>query len=111
MSENTDKNGSLVILHVAVRVKPESVDAFRAATLANARGSVQEPGVIRFDVNQSVDDPTRFLLIEVYRGTSAHAAHRETAHYLLWRDTVAPMMAEPRASTKYVNVFPADSDW
>ena len=110
MSEGNE-TGSLVILHVAVHVKPDTVEAFRAATLANARGSVQEPGVARFDVIQSVDDPTRFLLVEVYRGTGAHAAHRETAHYLLWRDTVAPMMAEPRAAAKYVNVFPADQGW
>ena len=112
MSENNPAaGGPLLILHVAVRVKPESVEAFRAATLANARASVDEPAVARFDVVQSVDDPTRFLLVEVYRGAAGQAAHRETAHYQRWRDTVAPMMAEPRVPTKYVNVFPADDGW
>jgi len=98
---------SLIAVHVAVHVKPEVVDAFRAATLVNARASVQEPGIARFDVMQVQDDPTRFLLVEIYRTADAQAAHRETAHYKTWRDTVADMMAEPRAAVKYTSVFPA----
>lgn len=96
----------LFVVHVAVHVKPESVDAFRAATLANAKGSIQEPGCARFDIMQTVDDPTRFLLVEIYRTADAQAAHRETEHYKTWRDTVADMMAEPRTAVKYTSVFP-----
>jgi (4S)-4-hydroxy-5-phosphonooxypentane-2,3-dione isomerase len=102
---------SLVIVHVHVHVKPEAVEAFRAATLDNARHSVDEPGVARFDVIQSVEDPSRFVLVEVYRSPEAQAAHKQTAHYPRWRDTVAGMMAEPRSSARFVNVFPADQDW
>jgi autoinducer 2-degrading protein len=102
---------SLLIVQVHVHVKPEDVEAFRAASLANAQASVQEPGIARFDVMQSQDDPTRFLLSEVYRTPEAPAAHKATAHYLRWRDTVAPMMAEPRAATKFVNAFPDDDGW
>ncbi len=102
---------SLLVVHVQVRVKPESVDAFRAATLANARESVKEPGVARFDVVQDADDPTRFVLVEVYRSPQAPAAHKETAHYRSWRDAVAPLMAEPRTSRKFANLFPDDAGW
>ena len=102
---------SLLIVHVHVRVKPEHVPAFKSATLANARASVQEPGIARFDVVQQADDPTRFVLVEVYRTPAAPAAHKETAHYAAWRDAVAPMMAEPRTSVKFNNVFPDDSGW
>jgi (4S)-4-hydroxy-5-phosphonooxypentane-2,3-dione isomerase len=96
----------MVIVHVHVRVVPGGIDLFREASLANARASVQEPGVARFDVIQQEDDPTRFELIEVYRTTEAAAAHKATAHYATWRDSVAPLMAEPRSSTKYRTVFP-----
>ncbi len=102
---------SLVVVHVHARVDPRSVEAFREATLANAGESVHEPGVARFDVIQSVDDPTRFVLVEVYRSAQAATAHKETTHYQKWRDTVAPMMTEPRSSQKYVNVFPDDVGW
>jgi quinol monooxygenase YgiN len=101
----------MVIIHVHVRVKPDAVEAFRAASLENARASVQEPGVARFDVCQQADDPTRFVLVEVYRDAEAPAKHKETPHYAAWRDAVAPMMAEPRRSVKYTNAFPADSGW
>lgn len=101
----------MLVVHVQVRVKHEAIEAFKAATLANARASVQEPGIARFDVVQQADDPTRFVLVEAYRDAAAPAAHKETAHYATWRDTVAPMMAEPRSSVKYANVFPADSAW
>ncbi|HVG58023.1 MAG TPA: antibiotic biosynthesis monooxygenase [Hyalangium sp.] len=101
----------LLIVHVHVHVKPEHIDAFREATLANARESVKEQGIARFDVVQDTEDPARFVLVEVYRTPQAPAAHKETAHYLKWRDTVAPMMAEPRTSRKYVNCFPANEGW
>lgn len=99
------------ILHVHIRVKAECVEAFRAATLENAKNSVKEPGVARFDVCQQQDDPTRFVLVEVYRAPEDHAAHRETRHYATWRDTVTAMMAEERKAFKFANVFPADTGW
>lgn len=101
----------MLIVHVHVRVRPEQIEAFRAASLANARASVQEPGVVRFDVIQQEDDPARFVLVEVYRTVEATAQHKETAHYARWRDAVAEMMAEPRSSVKYANRFPADAGW
>jgi len=99
------------IVHVHVHVKPEYIEAFRAATLENARNSVQEPGVVRFDVIQQEDNPTRFILVEIYRDDAAPAAHKATAHYAAWRDTVAEMMAEPRSSTRYRAVFPEPAGW
>jgi autoinducer 2-degrading protein len=101
----------MFIVHVHVRVKPESVEAFREATLENARNSVQEPGVARFDVLQQQDDPTRFALVEVYRTPDDPGRHKETNHYHVWRDAVADMMAEPRSSVKYTNCFPDDPGW
>jgi quinol monooxygenase YgiN len=101
----------MLVVHVHVRVKPEYVEAFRQATLENARLSVEEAGVARFDVLQREEDPGHFALIEVYRTADAPAAHKQTAHYMTWRETVEPMMAEPRASEKYWTVFPADEDW
>ena len=101
----------MLIVHVHARVKPEFVDAFKEATIENARYSVQEPGIARFDVIQQADDPTRFVLVEVYRASEAPAQHKETAHYQVWRDAVTPMMAEPRTSVKYSNIFPADEGW
>ena len=101
----------MLIVHVFVHVKPDQVDAFKAATIENARNSVQEPGIARFDVIQQQDDPTRFVLVEVYRTPDDPARHKETAHYATWRDTAEPMMAEPRASIKYTNIFPADKGW
>jgi (4S)-4-hydroxy-5-phosphonooxypentane-2,3-dione isomerase len=92
---------------VYVHVLPEKVDAFRAATLENASHSIREPGVVRFDVIQEAADATRFVLFEVYRGTEGAAAHKQTAHYQAWRDTVAPMMAEPRTSKTFATVTPA----
>jgi (4S)-4-hydroxy-5-phosphonooxypentane-2,3-dione isomerase len=102
---------SLLIVHVHVRVKPDCVEAFRAATLANAAASLEEPGIARFDVCQQADEPTRFVLVEVYRDPEAPARHKETAHYAAWRDTVAAMMAEPRQSVKFTNHFPSDDAW
>jgi autoinducer 2-degrading protein len=96
----------MFIVHVHVQVKPECVEAFKQATIANARASRKEAGIAGFDAHQQQDDPTRFVLVESYRAPEAQAAHRETAHYQTWRDTVASMMAEPRTSTKYNDVFP-----
>jgi len=101
----------MLIVHVHVHVKPESIEAFRQATIENASQSVREPGIARFDVVQQNDDPSRFILVEVYRTPEAPAQHKETAHYAKWRDSVAEMMTEPRTSLKYSNVFPGDWDW
>ncbi len=101
----------MFIVLVHVHVKPECVEAFKARTLENARNSVQEPGIARFDVIQQRDDPERFILVEVYRTEAASGEHKTTAHYSAWRDTVADMMAEPRSSAKYSNVFPDEGGW
>ena len=101
----------MLVVHVQVQVKPECVAEFLAATLENARQSVQEPGIARFDVVQRTDDPTCFVLVEVYRSTEAAAAHKATSHYAVWRDAVAPMMAVPRTSVKFINCFPEDAGW
>lgn len=101
----------MLIVHVHVHVKPESVEAFKQASIENARFSVQEPGVARFDVIQRQDDPSRFVLVEVYRTSEDPAKHKETEHYKRWRDTVAEMMAEPRSSVKYTNLFPDEEGW
>ena len=101
----------MLVVHVHVHVKPECVEVFRQATLDNARHSVQEPGIARFDVVQQADDPTRFVLVEAYRSSEATAAHKATAHYARWRDAVADMMAAPRTSVKYTNIHPEDAGW
>jgi quinol monooxygenase YgiN len=101
----------MLIVQVHVRVKPEFIDDFQAASVANARHSVQEPGIARFDVMQQVDDPARFILVEVYRTREAPAQHKETAHYQAWREKVVPMMAEPRTSVKYNNIYPGEEAW
>ena len=101
----------MLVVHVHVHVKTECVETFEEATLENARNSVQEPGVARFDVIQQQDDPSRFVLVEVYRTPEDPAKHKETAHYQTWRETVAEMMAEPRQSVKYDNVLPDDQGW
>jgi autoinducer 2-degrading protein len=99
------------IVHVNVQVKPGFEDAFIAATIENARNSAQEPGVARFDVIRDAADPSHFVLVEVYRNPEAAVSHKETAHYAVWRDTVADMMAVPRVGVKYQNLFPADGGW
>jgi autoinducer 2-degrading protein len=101
----------MFIVHVHVHVKPDSIEAFKKASLENARNSVQEPGIARFDVIQQRDDPTRFVLVEVYRTPDDPAEHKKTTHYAKWRDTVADMMAEQRSSVKYDNVSPGDEGW
>jgi (4S)-4-hydroxy-5-phosphonooxypentane-2,3-dione isomerase len=101
----------MLVVHVHARVKPDCVEPFKQATLENARQSIQEPGVAGFDVVQQQEDPTRFVLVEAYRTPDAPAAHKETQHYQTWRDAVAPMMAEPRSSVKFVNLLPDDQNW
>ena len=101
----------MIVIHVHAHVSPDAIEAFHNATLVNAAQSVREPGVARFDVIQQQDDPTRFVLVEVYRSADAVAAHKATAHYATWRDTVAELMAEPRTSIRYSNVFPDDDGW
>ena len=104
-------SGTLLIVHVHVRVKPGAEEAFRAASLANAEASRREPGVVRFDLMADRDDASRFVLVEIYRDAAAAAAHKETSHYAAWRDAVSELMAEPRRSSKYVNVSPGDAGW
>jgi len=101
----------MYIVHVFVHVKEDQVAAFREASIENARNSIQEPGVARFDVIQQQEDPTKFVLVEVYRTPEDPARHKETEHYQIWRDTVTDMMAEPRSSIKYDNVYPDESGW
>jgi autoinducer 2-degrading protein len=101
----------LLVVHVQVHVKPDAIEAFRRATLANGAASRKEPGVARFDVVQDLGDPARFVLVEVYRGEAAAAAHKETAHYATWRDAVAPLMAEPRSSRRFAAVSPDAAEW
>jgi (4S)-4-hydroxy-5-phosphonooxypentane-2,3-dione isomerase len=96
------------IVHVHVNVKPEFIEAFKQATIENASHSVKEAGVARFDVLQQAEDPTKFILIEIYKTAEASGAHKETAHYKRWRDTVMRMMAEPRRGIKYIHIFPAE---
>lgn len=101
----------MLIVHVHVAVRPEFVEAFKEATVENARQSVKESGIARFDVIQQADDPSRFVLVEAYRTSEAPARHKETSHYQVWRDKVASMMAETRTSMRYENLFPSDADW
>lgn len=102
---------SMVILIVNLHVKPERLDAFREATLENARNSMQEPGIARFELLEQADDPTRFVLYEAYRDAEAPARHRETAHYKTWVEKVPDMLVEPRSRTFYSNLFPRDTNW
>ena len=106
-----EKEGPKLVVHVYAQVKPESVEAFREATLENARHSLEEPGIARFDVVQELEDPTRFALLEVYRTEDDPARHKQTAHYERWRDAVEPMLAEPRRRVRYRNLAPDDPGW
>lgn len=101
----------MLIVHVDVNVKPDSVEAFERATVENASQSRHEPGVARFDVVRDLADPCHFVLVEVYRDEAAPASHKQTAHYAKWRDTVEPMMAKPRTSVKFANVSPDEQGW
>ena len=99
----------IVLVHV--NVKSQFVEAFKQASLENAAHSIKEAGIARFDVIQQTEDPRKFILVEVYKTAEAPAAHKETAHYARWRDTVAEMMSEPRQGIKYTNIFPSDDNW
>jgi quinol monooxygenase YgiN len=101
----------MLIVVVEVQVKPEAVEAFKRETLLNARSSLLEPGIARFDVLEQSDDSTRFTLLEVYRDAEAPSRHKQTEHYARWRDAVEPMMAAPRRSTKFRGLFPDDGGW
>ena len=100
----------MLVVHVHVRVRPGQAQAFQAATLVNARASLGEPGVLRFDVLQDEADPEHVVLVEVYRDDDASAAHKLTPHYATWRETVAEMMAEPRRSTRFSAAFPSAAE-
>jgi quinol monooxygenase YgiN len=101
----------MFIVHVFIHVKPECIDAFKTATLSNVQNSILEEGIARFDFIEQLDDPTRFVLTEVYHRPDDAAKHKETSHYAVWRDTVAPMMAEPRSSIRFSNIAPGDTGW
>lgn len=101
----------MLVVHVHVKVKPDCVEAFKAATIANATESIKEPGIARFDVVQQNDDPTRFVLVEVYRTVDATTAHKATPHYAAWRDRMESLMAEPRYSVKCAAIFPDEESW
>jgi (4S)-4-hydroxy-5-phosphonooxypentane-2,3-dione isomerase len=108
---NINQEAYMLVVHVHVHVKPDSVEAFKLITKENAQASAHEPGIARFDVIQQADDPTRFILVEVYQTVEAPAHHKNTPHYARWRDAVVDMMAEPRTSVKYTNIFPDDPGW
>jgi (4S)-4-hydroxy-5-phosphonooxypentane-2,3-dione isomerase len=99
------------IVHVFIHVKEDQVEEFKTATLQNAQNSLKEPGIARFDVIQQPDDPTRFVLVEVYRTPEDAVAHKGTEHYKIWQGIAEPLMAEPRTRIIYRNVFPEDSGW
>lgn len=101
----------MLVAIIYCHIKPEFIEAFKEATVENARNSIQEAGIACFDVIQQADDPTRFVLYEAYRSEDAPAKHRETAHYLKWRDTTIDMMAEPRVPVRYSNIYPEDTEW
>jgi autoinducer 2-degrading protein len=101
----------MLVVLVYVHVIPEFIESFKAAAIENASNSVQEPGVARFDVIQQLDDPSRFVLVEVYHSDKAQSDHKETSHYLHWRDTVAAWMAEPRQGIKFEGIYPDDANW
>jgi (4S)-4-hydroxy-5-phosphonooxypentane-2,3-dione isomerase len=101
----------MLVVHVHVKVKPDCIEAFKEVTIANARQSLKEPGIARFDLVQQNDDPTRFVLVEAYRSVEATVAHKATVHYAAWRDRMESLMAEPRSSVKYSPVFPGEDGW
>ncbi len=101
----------MFIVHVFVHVKSDRIEDFKSASIENARNSIEEPGIARFDVIQQQDDPSRFVLVEVYRTADDPARHKETPHYQKWRDSVEEMMMAPRQSVKYQNIFPGEEGW
>ena len=102
----------MIVTCVHVHVLPEHINDFIEASLLNHEASVREPGNLRFDVLRSVEDPSHFLLYEVYESEEAAAAHKNTLHYIRWRETVAPWMASPRRGVPYTVVAPKDrNEW
>jgi autoinducer 2-degrading protein len=101
----------MLVVHVHVHVKEDMIEEFKKISIENAENSLGEPGVARFDVIQQNDDKSKFVLCEVYRTPEDPAKHKETEHYKKWRDAVENMMAEPRFSVKFANLFPEDSGW
>ena len=101
----------MIIVHVFIHIQPEHVEGFKAATIVNAQNSIKEPGIARFDFIQEEGDPTRFVLVEVYRDQDSTVKHKETAHYKAWLEAVKDMFAEERTRTRFSNVFPPDSGW
>ena len=101
----------MYIMHVHIQVKPEHLEEFKQATVINASSSVKEPGITRFDFLQVLDDPTRFVLVEVYRTREDNGKHKETAHYNTWVEKVTPWLAEPRTRVFFENIFPGDQGW
>ena len=101
----------MYIVHVHIHVNSDLIEAFKQITLENARNSIREPGIARFDVIQQADDPSRFVLVEVYHTAEDPAKHKQTEHYNRWREQAEPMMVEPRTRTVFTNAFPSDSDW
>ncbi|HWQ10726.1 MAG TPA: antibiotic biosynthesis monooxygenase [Holophaga sp.] len=96
----------MLVVLVDIHVKAGSSEAFKEATLANARASLHEAGIARFDLLERQDDPERFVLVEAYRSPEAQASHKQTAHYAAWAESVAPMMAEPRTSARFQEILP-----
>lgn len=101
----------MLIYMVHVNVRDGDIQAFIKATTENAKKSINEPGIIRFDICQQDEDPKRFLMIEVYKDKDAVDAHKATSHYLKWRDAVEPMMADKRLGVRYKEIFPDISSW
>jgi quinol monooxygenase YgiN len=101
----------MLVVHVHVHVREDKLEEFKKISIENAQNSIKEPGIARFDVIQQNDDKTKFVLTEVYRTPDDPAKHKETEHYKKWRDAVENMMAEPRFSVKFTNLFPGDSNW
>jgi len=101
----------MFIMHVFLHVKPEAIDVFKSACIENASNSLKEAGIKRFDLIQQVEDPTQFVLVEVYNSKNDVAFHKETEHYKLWQKTVEPLMIEPRTRIFYQNIYPEDEGW
>ena len=101
----------MIIVHIFIKVKPDALELFKAETLKNAKNSIKEPGILRFDFMQQEDDPLSFLLVEVYKDDSAIIKHKETSHYAEWCQSAEHMIAEPRKRIRYVNIFPEDKEW
>jgi quinol monooxygenase YgiN len=101
----------MFVVIVQAHVKPEYIETFKNLTMKNARNSILEPGIARFDFYQQSDDPSSFVLIEIYRSEDAPSNHRDTAHYVEWRDAVADMMVEPRTKQVYGILFPPIAEW